>query len=135
MLCPWKQGGRILCCDVDNSYNIISLLHGLLYGNTLSPGMLSLPQPLPDSPWELYVNGVQFKTADFLYCRAEMSAGNMLHLCARITHILTCYKPSAYHLRRVPYLLPDSTFMCTTSSLLSDYMAHVPSSVTISVLN
>jgi hypothetical protein len=32
---------------------------------------------LPESPWEPYANGVQFKTADFLYRRAEMSAGNI----------------------------------------------------------
>ena len=43
-------------------------------GNTLPPGSAPPPQPLPETPWEPYANGVQFKTADFLYCRAEMSA-------------------------------------------------------------
>jgi len=30
---------------------------------------------LPETPWDPYANGVQFKTADFLYRRVEMSAG------------------------------------------------------------
>jgi hypothetical protein len=46
-------------------------------GNTLPPGTPPPPRPLPDSPWEPYANGVQFKTAEFLYRRAEMSAGNI----------------------------------------------------------
>ena len=60
---------------------------------------------------------------------------DVLRLCARIIHVLTCYKPSAYRSRRVPYLLPDLAFMCTTGPFLPDYMARAPSSVTISVLN
>jgi len=35
------------------------------------------PRPLPETPWAPYANGVQFKTADFLYHHAEMSAGNI----------------------------------------------------------
>ena len=46
-------------------------------GNLLPPGTPPPPRPLPDTPWEPYANGVQFKTADFLYRRAEMSAGNI----------------------------------------------------------
>jgi hypothetical protein len=46
-------------------------------GNTLPPGTPPPPRPLPETPWEPYANGVQFKTADFLYRRAEMSAGNI----------------------------------------------------------
>ena len=63
------------------------------------------------------------------------SHDGLLRLCARITHVLTCYKLSAYRSRRVPYLLPDSAFMCTTGPFLPDYTARVPPSVTISVLN
>ena len=59
----------------------------------------------------------------------------MLRLCACITHILTCYKPSAYRSRHVPYLLPDSAFMGTTGPFLPDYTARMPPSVTILVLN
>jgi len=46
-------------------------------GNPLPPGTPPPPRPLPDTPWDPYANGVQFKTADFLYRRAEMSAGNI----------------------------------------------------------
>ena len=66
---------------------------------------------------------------------AQWYAAVLLRLCARITHVLTCYRPSAYRSRRVPYLLPDSAFMCTTSPSLPDYTARAPPSVTISVLN
>ena len=46
-------------------------------GNTLPPGTPPALRPLPDTPWAPFVNGVQFKTADFLFRRAEMSAGNI----------------------------------------------------------
>lgn len=46
-------------------------------GNALPPGSLPPQRPLPETPWEPYANGVQFKIADFLYRRAEMSAGNI----------------------------------------------------------
>ncbi len=46
-------------------------------GYPLPPRTPPPPPPLPDSPWEPYANAVQFKTADFLYRRAEMSAGNI----------------------------------------------------------
>ncbi len=46
-------------------------------GNTLPPGTLPALQPLPDTPWAPFVNGVQFKTADFLFQCAKMSAGNI----------------------------------------------------------
>ncbi|KAN0125682.1 hypothetical protein V8E52_000889 [Russula decolorans] len=47
-------------------------------GNLLPPGTPPPPpQPLPETPWEPYANSVQFKTADFLYRRAEMSGGNI----------------------------------------------------------
>ena len=59
----------------------------------------------------------------------------LLHLCARVTLILTYYRPSAYHLRRVPYLLPISAFMCTTSPSIPDSTARTPPSVTILVLS
>ena len=65
----------------------------------------------------------------------SQSYQTVLRLCARITHVLTCYRPSAYRSRRVPYLLPDSAFMCTTGPSLPDYTARAPPSVTISVLN
>ena len=44
-------------------------------GVPLHPGMPPLPHLLPKTPWDPYANGVQFKTADFLYCHVEMSAG------------------------------------------------------------
>ena len=46
-------------------------------GNRLPPGSPPPQRPLPETPWAPYSNGVQFKTADFLYRRAEMSAGNI----------------------------------------------------------
>ena len=48
-----------------------------VHGNPLPPETPPPPRPLPETPWEPYANGVQFKTADFLYRRAEMSAGNI----------------------------------------------------------
>ena len=59
----------------------------------------------------------------------------MLRLCAGITLILAYYRPSAYHLRRVPYLLPVSDFMCTTGPSIPDSTTRVPPSATISVLS
>src|SRR5260370_3478366 len=53
-------------------------------GNTLPPGTPPALRPLPDTPWAPFVNWVQFKTADFLFRHAEMSAGNiedLLDLC------------------------------------------------------
>src|SRR5258708_19341431 len=44
-------------------------------GVPLHPGTPPPPRPLPETPWDPYANGVQFKTADFLYRRVEMSAG------------------------------------------------------------
>jgi hypothetical protein len=46
-------------------------------GNPLQPGTPPPLRPLPNTPWEPYANSVQFKTADFLYRRTEMSAGNI----------------------------------------------------------
>ena len=46
-------------------------------GNSLPPGTPPPPRPLPATPWDPYASGVQFKTADFLYRRAKMSAGNI----------------------------------------------------------
>ena len=59
----------------------------------------------------------------------------MLHLCAYVTLILACYRPSAYHLRHVPYLPLISDFMCTIGLSISDFTACTPPSVTISILN
>jgi len=44
-------------------------------GVPLHPGTPPPPRPLPETPWDPYANGVQFKTADFLYRHVEMSAG------------------------------------------------------------
>ena len=49
-------------------------------GNPLPLGTPPPPRPLPETPWYPFVDGVQFKTADFLYRRAEMSAGNINEL-------------------------------------------------------
>ena len=61
----------------------LTVLQGLpcdANGNTLPRGAPPPPRPLPETPWEPYANSVQFKTADFLYRRAEMSAGNINEL-------------------------------------------------------
>lgn len=49
-------------------------------GNLLPPGAAPLPRPAPSNPWEPFEDEVQFETADFLYRRVEMSAGNIDHL-------------------------------------------------------
>ena len=59
----------------------------------------------------------------------------LLRLCACITLILAYCRPSAYRLRRVPYLLPVSAFMCITGPSIPDSAACAPSSVTILVLS
>ena len=73
--------------------------------------------------------------SDFLTAKWGCLRDSVLRLCAHIAHVLTCYKPDAYRLRHVPYLLPVLAFMYTTGLFLLDYMARVPSSVTILVLN
>ena len=52
-----------------------------------------------------------------------------------VTLILLYCRPSAYCLRCVPYLLSISAFMCTIGPSIPDSTAHMPPSVTISVLS
>ena len=48
----------------------------------------------------------------------------MLCLYAHVTLILAYYRPSAYRLRRVPYLLSVLAIMCTTGPSILDSTAH-----------
>ena len=58
----------------------------------------------------------------------------MLCLCACITLIHACYRPSAYCSRHIPYLLLILDFICITGPSIPDSMAHTSPSVTILVL-
>ncbi len=73
-------------------------------GVPLHPGTPPPPRLLPETPWDPYANGVQFKTADFLYRRVEMSAG-------AIDELLDLWAESMEDSVPPPLLTHTSTFM------------------------
>ncbi len=69
-------------------------------GDPLPPGTLLLLRFLPESPWQSYANGMQFKTADFLFSHAKMSAGNinkLLDIWAKLMENSECPPPFHSH--------------------------------------
>ncbi len=103
-------------------------------GVDLPPGTLPLPQPIPDNLFEPFDDEVQFRLADFLFRKVQMSQGNideLLELWALSQKDHNTFGPFADHdelYDRIDAIkLGDAPWKCIISEVPSDLPQDAPS--------